>query len=77
MSLKVQSHSWESHWFDMKTMHFHMAQTDLFLGQLVFAFRGSRLTIRRPCKIVLGCKVGKKATRLILFLWKYNMKRLV
>ena len=40
-------------------MHFHMAQTGLFLGQLVFEFRGSRLTIRHPCKIVLGCKVGQ------------------
>ena len=45
--------------FDMKTMHFHIAQTGLFLGQLVFAFRGSRLTIRHPWKIVLGCKVGQ------------------
>ena len=28
--------------FDMKTMHLHIAQTGLFLGQLVFTFRESR-----------------------------------
>ena len=33
--------------FDMKTMHFHIAQTGLFLGQF-----GTH-------KNVLGCKVGQ------------------
>ena len=28
--------------FDIKIMHFYLAQTGLFSGQLVFAFMGSR-----------------------------------
>ena len=40
--------------FDMKAMHFYIAQTGLFLGQLVYAFRGSRKTIWHPWKTCPG-----------------------
>ena len=52
--------------FDMKTMHFHIAQTSLFLGQF-----GTHEILSWDARYV------KLASRLILFLWKYNMKRLV
>ena len=52
--------------FDMKTMHFHIAQTGLILGQF-----GTHL------KIVLWCKVGRISSQTNTNLWKYNTIRLV
>ena len=34
----------------METMHFHIAQTNLFLGQLCFAFRGSPINNFAPMR---------------------------
>ena len=41
-------------WVAMATMHFHIAQTDVFGGNIFFAFRVSKRTIWQQLKIVLG-----------------------
>ena len=41
----------------MATMHFHIAQTGLFI--VFFAFRGPKETIRHQFKMSLWCKIGR------------------
>ena len=48
----------------MATMHFHIAQTGLFLEHS-FTIQGVRENSLSPTKIVLGCKVGHIRSRVI------------
>ena len=43
----------------MATMHFHIAQTDLFVRNIFFAFRGSRQENDTHEKLSWRCKVGQ------------------
>ena len=48
----------------MVTMHFHIAQTGLFMGNSFFAFRGGpREQFVTKSKLFLGCKVGQIRSR--------------
>ena len=42
----------------METMHFHIANTNLFLGQLCFAFGGPIEQFGTHEKLTWGCRVG-------------------
>ena len=43
----------------MATMHFHRAQTGLFMGNYFFAFKGPRKQFGANLKLSFGCKVGQ------------------
>ena len=43
----------------MVTMHFHIAQMSLVLGNIFFSFRGPREQFGTNEKLFLGCKVGQ------------------
>ena len=56
----------------METMHFHIAQANLFSRQLCFALRGYRLIIWHQLEIVLGYKVVKLDDGLIFMIFHQN-----
>ena len=47
----------------MATMHFHIAQTGLFMGNFIFAFRGSQGKFGTNSKFSFGCKLGQIRSR--------------
>ena len=46
-------------WVAMATMHFHIAQTRLFIGNLFSHLGGPREQFGSNLKLSLGCKVGQ------------------
>ena len=43
----------------IETLHFHKAQTGLFLMTTLFHIKGTKMNNLAPMKIVLGCQVGQ------------------